>query len=286
MNIIENKLQNIYHQLLSLLPLFKNICVKKINSLPNQINKIIIGENKVSSYVGKTIKNLTEDDLAGATTINSHSFYDCTNLNEVTIPDSVTSIKSSAFKNCTNLKSITIPDSVTSVDSYAFEDCTGLTSITIPDSVTSISYCVLDGCTSLESITIPFIGTSIRDNIYLGFLFGATSYRNHDRKVPASLKEVIISNQCLEIGLGFSGCQNLKSITIGSSVTRMVGNAFTSCGVTNLYMLPTTPPVFGENKPTLPTYTTIHVPIGSGEAYKSATNWSLFADRIVEDIEL
>ena len=37
-----------------------------------------------------------------------------------------------------NLEEITIPNSVTSIEAGAFEDCRGLNSVTIPDSVTSI----------------------------------------------------------------------------------------------------------------------------------------------------
>jgi hypothetical protein len=49
----------------------------------------------------------------------------------------------------------------------------------------------------------------------------------------------------------------------------------------------TTPPVLGyhnvfENCPAI----TIHVPIGSGDAYKAATNWSGHANNIIEDIEI
>ncbi len=50
----------------------------------------------------------------------------------------VTEITNSAFEYDKNIDEITIPDSVTSIGGDAFYGCNSLTSITIPDSVTSI----------------------------------------------------------------------------------------------------------------------------------------------------
>jgi hypothetical protein len=52
----------------------------------------------------------------------------------------------------------------------------------------------------------------------------------------------------------------------------------------NIYLKSTTPPTLGYNNHFGGSSATIHVPIGSGDAYRSATNWSQFADDIVEDI--
>ena len=83
----------------------------------------------------------------------------------------------------------------------------------------------------------------------------------------------------------FSYCTNLTSVTIPDSVTIIVGSTFNYCtNLTDIYLHPSTPPTLGIL--TIPSTTTIHVPVGSGDAYKSATNWSSFADKIVEDIEI
>ncbi len=145
----------------------------------------------------------------------SYSFYNCTSLTSVTIPDSVTSIGASAFYGCTSLASITIPDSIERIGDEAFYNCTSLTSIIIPDSVTSIGDSAFSGCTSLTSVPIPDSVTSIG---YSAF-FDCTS-----------LTSVTIGNGVTRIGdYAFYGCTSLASVTIGNGVTSIGDDAFGAC---------------------------------------------------------
>ena len=105
----------------------------------------------------------------------SKTFYDCSGLTSITIPEGVTSIGRCAFSGCSSLKNITIPNSVTSIDNGGgyygggtFSGCTSLTSITIPDGVTSIGEDAFSGCSGLTSITIPEGVTSIGKDAFDG----------------------------------------------------------------------------------------------------------------------
>ena len=138
---------------------------------------------------------------------------------------------------------------VTSIDSNAFSYCNSLTSVTIPNSITRIG-----------------------DNAF--------SYCNN-------LADINISNGVLEIEyFAFAHCTNLTSIILPSSIATIHDSAFAYCtNFADIYLNSTTPPILNGLE-AIPEITTIHVPIGSGDTYKSATNWSAYASRIVEDIEL
>ncbi|MCR5462513.1 MAG: InlB B-repeat-containing protein, partial [bacterium] len=80
------------------------------------------------SYIGGTA---TTQYYYGSSTSSTTSttYYIPTTLKEVTITGS-SYIQYGSFYNCSNLTSITIPNSVTNIGSNAFYNCTGLTSIT------------------------------------------------------------------------------------------------------------------------------------------------------------
>ena len=84
----------------------------------------------------------------------------------------------------------------------------------------------------------------------------------------------------------FRFCQNLVSVTIPDGVTFIGWMAFNGCyNLANIYLHSATPPsLYSTNA--IPDTTIIHVPIGYGDAYKAATNWSYHSSRIVEDIEV
>ena len=171
-------------------------------------------------------------------------FEDCTNLTSVTISDSVTDIGSKAFVGCTSLPNITIPNSVTYISTSAFEHCSSLTSVTIPNSVTSIGTFAFHGCTKLPEVTIPDSVTSINEK-------------------------------------AFQNCYSLTNVTIGSGVRSINNRAFYWCtGLTSVTVEAATPPTLGSEVFTNTRNCPIYVPAASVNAYKIATNWSSYANRI------
>ena len=250
---LNEKLQNIRNKLSDFLnsqSQSSKICAFRVSHIPTQIENVDVGINKIPLYAVDSVPYvITENELRGLTEISRWMFYHCKSLKSIEIPDSVISIGTMAFYNCTSLTSITIPDSVTNIGGSAFENCTSLTSITIPDSVTSIGDGAFAGCSALESIIIPNSVTWIGGN-------------------------------------AFSYCTSLANATIRGNITTISYNLFYGCSnLANIYIHSATPPALSYTY-AIPDHTTIHVPVGSGDAYRNATNWSYHSARIVENSAL
>lgn len=226
------------------------------------------------------------------TMIGDHAFVNCFNLTSITIPDSVTSIGGSAFNYCNNLTSVTIPNSVISIGRAAFDSCSALTSITIPNSVTSIGNNAFYGCIGLTSVTIPNSVTSLGIGVFTACSSlisvtmpnSITSIGSDTFFDCSSLTSVTIPNSVTSIGSSaFYKCNSLTSITIPDNVTSIGDSVFYKCpSLKQLILFPSTPPTFGSSAiPT--TISQIYVRQSSKEAYKTATNWTAFADKITSD---
>ena len=222
------------------------------------------GNEDLIDLIERDITTLNIPD--GTTQIGQYAFYYCSKLTSVEIPNSVTSIGNSAFSSCNKLTSITIPDSVTSIGNSAFNYCSGLTSVTIGNGVTSISeYAFSDA--GLTSVTIPDSVTSISR-----YAFQRTS-----------LTSVTIPDSVTSIGTGiFYSCRRLKTVTIPNSITSISDYLFAYCsGLTSITIEATTPPTLANTSAFNDTNNCpIYVPAESVDAYKTATNWSSYADRI------
>lgn len=72
----------------------------------------------------------------GVTSIGSHAFVWCKNVDYFYLPNGLTSIGADAFYGCSSAVSIVLPDTLSCIGSHAFEGFSGLTSIDIPDSIT------------------------------------------------------------------------------------------------------------------------------------------------------
>ena len=133
---------------------------------------------------------------AGGTKINYRAFYNCTNLENLTLDfTNISEVSSEAFESCKSLTSFDFPN-VINIGNNVFKNCTALESINISN-CTSLGYQVFMNCTALESINIS-------NCISLGY----EAFMN-----CTALTSIDVSS-ANTTGYGiFNGCTNLKTIT-------------------------------------------------------------------------
>lgn len=89
------------------------------------------------------------------TSIDEEAFFDCQNITEIVIPQTVETIGRCAFWRCLGIKKLELKEGLVSIGQYAFEYCRGLKKITLPESLEVINDGAFDDCRSLETIFIP-----------------------------------------------------------------------------------------------------------------------------------
>lgn len=121
-----------------------------------------------------------------------------------------------------------------------------------------------------------------RDITSLTIPDGTTKIGGHAFEECSNLTDVIIGNGVTSIGTYvFAYCKKLTSITIPNRITNIGNSSFNNCSsLTSVTIKATTPPTLGSNVFGNTNNCPIYVPAESVDAYKAATNWSAYADRI------
>ena len=92
------------------------------NNLDGYSKVIVAVPNNLVGLTNNTLLEISETDLLGSTQIRDYTFYNCSQLHYINIPDTVTSIGNKAFCNCTSLESITIyaitPPTLINIDAF------------------------------------------------------------------------------------------------------------------------------------------------------------------------
>lgn len=104
--------------------------------------------------VDKSITCLRKYHGATVTSVRRLAFM-YSDLEFLTLPETIKKIGDHAFSDCYFLKEINIPDTVDTINDSTFDLCESLTSIRLPNSIKSLGLRAFRGCFSLESISIP-----------------------------------------------------------------------------------------------------------------------------------
>ena len=94
--------------------------------------------------------------------VGEATFYNCTSLRSMDIPDNVESIGNWAFSFCEMLDDVRLPSSLTTIGDYAFQNCNSFRTVDIPHNVTTMGKSPFNGCISLEQVVCrPIVPPSI-----------------------------------------------------------------------------------------------------------------------------
>ena len=195
-------------------------------------------------------------EWGGVTKIPDYCLYNCGNIELSELPSGITNIGAYAFNACTNLRLTELPSGITNIGAYAFNDCPHVTPSTLPIGLTSIGNRTFHrGYTGYYAWKDKYDRITIHKNITS---IGVNAFTCRDRETENS-----------EYACGYY-C-NVREIYMESTVPpTLSASAFSG------YLAP------GGTSSSPDTDTTIYVPAGCGEAYRTTEEWTYYADMIVE----
>lgn len=232
----------------------------KVGGNPEMEDGLVTGE--ITEYANRRVttvasyafyyKNIKLIDLPACTYIGSSAFFHCEALERAIFPECVY-INNGAFSNCSKLTSAVFP-ACSSIGSYAFYYCQDLTSIYFP-TCTHVGSSAFATCTSLESFILPAVST-----VGPSAFSGCTKLTTADFGGNNSVNTIY--------SYAFYNCKSLSTLILrySSLATLNATTAFMNTPLSSSTYLG----YFGS----------IYVPSSLVEIYKSATNWTAYADRI------
>lgn len=161
----------------------------------------VFGASSYSETPGRVPPSLVMVTVLDDSKLAEYAFYDCRNLKEIVLPDTMTEIGKFAFRGSHKLQEVNIPAGVSEIPGYAFYGCTSLESIIIPTNVVSIGEYAFSYCQALSNL-----------------------------EVRPGLRTIY--------GEAFEYCQSLKRIELPKSVVEIKERAFAGCDSVEELVLP------------------------------------------------
>lgn len=190
----------------------------------SSLKQISLPESLIS--IGSVYKGNPNDFSASEYFQYGRTFYGCTSLEEVKIPDNVEIIGYSTFYGCTSLSKVKLSKKLKEIAENTFYGCSSLKNIIIPKGVLEIGYSAFENCTSLENIELPdgltAIGISVDHYFHTSGCYSFAGCTN--------LKEVVIPDSVTGIGsCAFSGCTSLSKVKLSNNLAIIDEGTFSGC---------------------------------------------------------
>lgn len=217
----------------------KAICVDKWDTDGDgelSMDEAAVVTSLESAFKGN--KNITSFDelqyFTGLTTIDSWAFSNCTAMQSVVLPESVTEIGENAFYNCPLIETLKIPAAVQTIGGSALARMTGLKTLTVdaasayftveddvlytkdmsrlvcclPGKIGTVTVnsktkvlgeCAFYLCEQLSSIILPEGLTTLEDGVFQGV---------------TSMTEITLPASVVNMGVGCFYCPQLKAVKV------------------------------------------------------------------------
>lgn len=225
----------------------------------------------LSSWMGSVEGNLHFPD--NLTSIGNYAFKNCHYLPLTSLPNSITSIGDYAFSNCDSLILSSLPSGLEIIGGFAFQYCENLELTSLPNGIMVIGRYAFSHCSKLALTSLP-------DGI-IGI--GSYAFQSCSKLALTSLPSSITS---IDDG-AFNGCSSIEEMTLNGNITSIGYTAFKNCSNLKKLILPNVtavPTLKNQALGNTPIYSNdghIYVPDTLVDSFKTATNWSDYAELIV-----
>ena len=213
--------------------------------IPSKINGYTItGINTQAFKNNKKLKGIIIPDTV--TYVEDSLFSGCISLTDVDLGKGITVITNGMFYNCKNLESLTIPEQIERFyDRYSytgnssdkpFEGCVNLKNIYFKaKDISLVRYLSL---LSLTNIVIGSTVESLPDRAFSGYKYlenvtfenGLLVLPNECFKNCTGLKSITLPDSMMSVGKSaFENCYNIKSVTFSENLNTIADSAFKGC---------------------------------------------------------
>ncbi|OPZ33585.1 MAG: hypothetical protein BWY97_00522 [Tenericutes bacterium ADurb.BinA124] len=208
------------------------------------LTKVVIGEENtvydsrndcnaiIETKANKLIAGIKTSTIPEGVRIIGREAFKYVELENVTIPDTVTTIEDRAFYGASKLTSIVIPNSVTKLGKEVFRSCKALATVTIGSGLKGIAYGSFDSCSGLTSVTMT----------------GSTTYIGEDAFSSCVLLTSIVLPEGMVLidDCAFYGCTALEDIKLSNSIESIGSQVFDKCNATSIIIPASVKHLFGR----------------------------------------
>lgn len=247
----------------------KGIVINEWNENAFPTSLTVVGMTNVPNYY-----------LSTAAQSSTH-FLDV--VTEIILPEGIQTLGNNCLNGYDKLLQMELPESLTSIGKYVFSGNREMVISHIPDGVTTIDESAFYECFDTNFTELPNNLTYI----------GAKAFYNCQQialtKLPIGITNIPNS--------AFYCCKSIKKLEVLGNITTIGNMAFSGCSVLSTIIFPNVTEVptlegtavFGSSSKTTPIYSGtgyIYVPDTLVDSFKSATNWSTYADQILPISEM